>query len=144
MDHICLDPQDKLPPHPSDTSTKHPPPPTGQKSACGPPTTLRIISGTALRDPAELAIPRPHVEDNPSPISLLIPRVPFGTNENVLTSHVSSIYAPTRLMSFQGSLPLCVKELLDTRTKVWIHCSRKGDDIIVFGRLYLSHGVTCK
>ena len=38
MDQICLDPQDKLPPprHPSDTSTKHPPP-TGQKSACAPP-----------------------------------------------------------------------------------------------------------
>ena len=36
------------PPHPSDTlSTKHPPP-TGQKRACGPPTPLRIISGTAL------------------------------------------------------------------------------------------------
>ena len=50
MDQIHLDPQDKLTPpipwtglvrenpHPSDTlSTKHPPP-TGQKSACGPPT----------------------------------------------------------------------------------------------------------
>ena len=40
MDQICLDPQDKLPPPhptPSDMSTKHPPPPTGQKSACGPP-----------------------------------------------------------------------------------------------------------
>ena len=34
-------------PHPSDTlSTKHPPP-TGQKSACGPPLP-RIISGTAV------------------------------------------------------------------------------------------------
>ena len=39
MDQIRLDRQDKLPPHPSDTlSTKHPPPTTGQKSACGPPT----------------------------------------------------------------------------------------------------------
>ena len=38
------------PPHLSDTlSTKHPPP-TGQKSACGPPP--RIISGTALRPTA--------------------------------------------------------------------------------------------
>ena len=40
MDQIRLDPQDKLPPtpQPSDTlSIKHPPP-TGQKSACGPPT----------------------------------------------------------------------------------------------------------
>ena len=36
MDQILLDPQDKLPPpHPSDTSTKHPPP-TGQKIVCGP------------------------------------------------------------------------------------------------------------
>ena len=47
MDQIRLDPQDKWTPHPSDTSTKHPPL-TGQKSACGPPPTLRIISGTAL------------------------------------------------------------------------------------------------
>ena len=41
MDEMCLDPQDKLPPqppHPSDMlSTKHSPPPTGQRSACGPP-----------------------------------------------------------------------------------------------------------
>ena len=39
MDQICLDPPGQVtshPPHPSDTlSTKHPPP-TGQKSACGP------------------------------------------------------------------------------------------------------------
>ena len=47
MDQICLDPQDKLttPPHPLDTSRKHPPP-TGQICACGPPPPLRIISGT--------------------------------------------------------------------------------------------------
>ena len=37
-------PPGQVTPHPSDTSTKHPPP-TGQKSACAPP---RIISGTAL------------------------------------------------------------------------------------------------
>ena len=60
VDQMRLEPQDKLTPptpwtglvrevpHPSDTSTKHPPPPQDKTVPVAHPPTCRIISGTAL------------------------------------------------------------------------------------------------